>query len=49
MHSQRWSSQTFKDRECMQGAPKNEEWAGWEGAAAKEEKTGPSNDDWGKW
>ena len=33
----------------MQGAPKNEEWAGWEGTAAKEEKPSHTNDDWGKW
>ena len=36
-------------RLTMQGASKNEEWAGWESAAAKEDKASHTNDEWGKW
>ena len=34
---------------AMQGAVKNEEWAGWDSAAAKEDKASHANDEWGKW
>lgn len=34
---------------AVQGAPKSEEWAGWETAAAKEDKAGHTTDEWGKW
>ena len=38
-----------QSRMAMQGAPKNEEWAGWESAAAREDKAGRTTDEWGKW
>ena len=34
---------------AVQGASKNEEWAGWESAAAKEGKASHTTDEWGKW
>jgi len=34
---------------AVQGGTKNEEWVGWEGKAAKEDKASHSNDEWGKW
>ena len=33
---------------CL-GASKDEEWAGWESAAAKEDKASHTADEWGKW